>query len=171
MKPANKLPKNLCRGVYLCQLGLVLITSASQAFAALGQAPSGSVAIASPQSQTPPNKRMAFAPAAASGLYTVHENMLESGTSVREFVTSGGVVFAVAWRGPVLPDLSALLGNYFAAFKLETDRLRTTGGRGPVNIQAADLVVQSNGRMRRFFGYAYAPTLIPAGVDINDLLR
>ena len=28
-----------------------------------------------------------------------------------------GVVFAVSWRGPVLPDLNALLGGYFKAFQ------------------------------------------------------
>jgi hypothetical protein len=82
------------------------------------------------------------------------------------------VVFAVAWRGPVLPDLSDLLGNYFDTFKREIDQARATGRRGgPVNIQRADLVVQSNGRMRNFFGHAFAPTLIPAGVNVNDLLR
>jgi hypothetical protein len=170
-----KLSMNLYRHFYLCRLalwGLALSTSASQAFAALGQAPSASVATTLPQAQTSSSKKMAFAAVAASGLYTVHENLLDSGTSVREFTTPAGVVFAVAWRGPVLPDLSELLGNYFAAFKLQIDQARVAGGRGaPVSIQSADLVVQSNGRMRRFFGHAYAPTLIPTGVDINDLLR
>jgi hypothetical protein len=166
---------NLYRHLYIYRLGLWglgLITSASQVFAALGQAPSASTATTLPQSQTPSNKRMALAAVPASGLYTVHENLLDSGTSVREFATPAGVVFAVAWRGPVLPDLSELLGNYFSAFKLEIDQARATGGRGGhINIQTADLVVQSNGRMRGFFGHAYAPTLIPAGVNINDLLR
>ena len=32
------------------------------------------------------------------------------------------------------------------------------------------LVLRSNGRMRQFFGYAYAPALVPAGLNIQDVL-
>jgi hypothetical protein len=153
--------------------GLFLMTVPIQVLAALGQSPTLSMAKSgSARPQTPSNKKMAFASVVATSLYTVHESQLENGTSVREFTTPAGVVFAVAWRGPVLPDLSDLLGNYFDAFKLEVDQARATGRRGgPVNIQRADLVVQSNGRMRNFFGHAYAPTLIPTGVNVNDLFR
>jgi hypothetical protein len=152
---------------------LLLITDPIQAFAALGQSPTLSMTKSgSALPQTPINKKMALPQLAATGLYTVHENQLESGTNVREFSTPAGVVFAVAWRGPVLPDLSDLLGHYFDAFKIEVDQARATSRRGgPVNIQRADLVVQSNGRMRNFFGHAYAPTLIPTGVNVNDLFR
>jgi hypothetical protein len=98
--------------------------------------------------------------------------LLETGTTVREFVTPVGAVFAATWRGPVLPDLGGLLGDYFKIFKAETDQIRTLGKRGsPVSIQRSDLVVSSSGRMRNFFGYAYAPALIPTGVNINDLLQ
>jgi hypothetical protein len=75
-------------------------------------------------------------------------------------------------QGPVLPDLSALLGTYFNTFKLETERARAAGRRGgPVNIVHPDLVSQSGGRMRNFFGHAYAPALIPAGLNIKDVLQ
>jgi hypothetical protein len=152
--------------------GLFLLTSASQAFATLGQTPSQSIATNLSPTQTPSNKRMAFAPVVASGLYTLHESQLENGTTVREFETPGGVVFAVAWLGPVLPDLSDLLGNYFDAFKLEVAQARASGRRGaPIHILRDDLVVKSNGRMRHFFGHAYAPKLVPAGVNINDVLQ
>lgn len=111
-------------------------------------------------------------PAAQSGLYVLHETVLENGTRVREYATPSGVVFAVAWRGPVLPDLSALLGDYFTTFKAETDSARLTGKRGsPVYLERADLVVRSNGRMRNFFGHAYAPALTPSGVNIKDVLE
>jgi hypothetical protein len=166
---------HLCRRLNLNNLllcGLLLLTNASQAIAALGQAPSLSVTQNLSPPQTPSSKRMAFAPVVATGLYTLHETQLENGTSVREFDTPGGVVFAVAWRGPVLPDLSDLLGNYFDVFKREVDQARAAGRRGaPVHIRRDDLVVKSNGRMRHFFGHAYAPALVPAGVNINDLLQ
>ena len=72
----------------------------------------------------------------------------------------------------MLPDLGALLGHYFSTFELATERARLAGRRGgPVSIKQADLVMQSGGRMRDFFGHAYAPDLIPAGVDIKDVLQ
>jgi hypothetical protein len=105
-------------------------------------------------------------------VYTRHEVQLENGTTVREFVTPEGLVFAVAWRGPVLPDLQALLGNYFKTFKAETEQARTMGRRGsPVSIERDGLIIRSSGRMRNFFGYAYAPSLVPAGVNISDVLQ
>lgn len=175
IKPVTGVPKNRCRGLNMNQLllsGLFLITCANQAFATLGQTPSLSMTTNLAPSQTPSNKRMAFAPVVSTGLYTLHESQLENGTTVREFDTPGGVVFAVAWRGPVLPDLSDLLGSYFDAFKLEADQARAAGRRGaPIHMHGDDLVVKSNGRMRRFFGYAYAPKLVPNGVNINDLLQ
>ncbi len=104
--------------------------------------------------------------------YTVEETRLENGTSIREYATPAGLVFAVAWQGPVLPDLSVLLGNYFHAFKLETDQARLLGRRGaPVDMSRDTLVVRSNGRMRNFFGHAYATDLVPSGVSVKDIFQ
>ena len=151
-------------------LGLLLAVSAGAATATLGQSPWVSGAAAT--SSAPSAARMqAVKPVAPSSLYTLHEVQLENGTSVREYATSDGIVFAVSWQGPVLPDLSALLGTYFNTFKLEAERVRAAGRRGgPVSVEYGDLVMQSSGRMRNFFGHAYAPALVPAGVKINDVL-
>lgn len=154
-------------------LGLLLTLSACEAIATLGQAPSilpaSSAAVASSE------KKLAVTPGSSSvpsSLYTLHEAQLENGTRVQEFASPAGIVFAVTWHGPVLPDLSALLGHYFMTFKGKTDQARLDGKRGsPVNIERDDLVVRSNGRMRNFFGYAYAPDLIPAGVRMTDVLQ
>lgn len=157
-------------GIRMVFLGLALAASVDEAMATLGQAPSLLMAPAAPTASAA--RRQAAAPAAQSGFYTLHETLLENGTSVREYATPAGVVFALAWRGPVLPDLSVLLGNYFQAFKAATEQARTVGKRGsPVNVERGDLVVSSNGRMRNFFGYAYAPTLIPNGVNVKDVLQ
>lgn len=151
-------------------LGLMLAAGAGEALAALGQAPSSIPASSS--SATPGASKLAVAPAAQSSLYTMQTSQLENGTSVVEYVSPAGLVFAVSWRGPVLPDLSALLGDYFKTFKFETDQARVKGRRGsPVSIEQDGLVVRSNGRMRNFFGYAYAPDLIPVGVNIKDILE
>lgn len=145
-------------------LCLALTSGAGAAMAALGQAPSTPV----------PGARMSAAVPVVrpSNSYTLHEALLANGTTVQEYATPAGLVFAVAWRGPVLPDLSALLGGYFGTFKSETEQARSSGRRGAsVNIARDDLVVSSNGRMRNFFGYAYAPALVPADVNIKDVLQ
>lgn len=136
--------------------------------AALGQAPS-SLAASSPASGT---KMLAIVPTARVGSYTVQETRLENGTIVREYAAPAGLVFAVTWQGPVLPDLDVLLGGYFNTFRLETEQARLLGRRGaPVDMARNGLVVRSNGRMRNFFGHAYAVDLIPAGLAIKDVLE
>lgn len=141
---------------------------ASPAMAALGQAPSRLAA----SSPAPGTRMLAVVPTARVGSYTVQETQFENGTTVREYATPAGLVFAVAWQGPVLPDLDVLLGGYFNTFKLETEQARLLGRRGaPVDMARDGLVVRSNGRMRNFFGHAYAVDLIPAGLAIKDVLE
>ena len=152
----------------LSLLGAVFAVMASPAMAALGQAPSRLVA-AAPASGV---RMLAIAPSARAGSHTVQETKLENGTIVREFATPAGLVFALAWQGPVLPDLDVLLGGYFNTFKLETEQTRLMGRLGsPVNMAREGLVVRSNGRMRNFFGHAYVIDLIPADVVIKDVLE
>lgn len=150
-------------------LGLGLATSMGVVCAALGQAPS--VSLTSTSSAPPSVRKLAATPAVQTLPYSKQETRLENGTDVVEYVSSAGLVFAVSWRGPVLPDLSTLLGDFSNTFKIETEQARLKGRRGsPVNIESNGLVIRSNGRMRNFFGYAYAPALIPVGVDIKDVL-
>lgn len=157
--------------VRVLSLGLVLAVSAAEVMATLGRAPS-TLTPSSSSSPVPGARILAATPTARSSLYTLHEVQLENGTNVREYATSAGLVFAVSWRGPVLPDLNALLGSHFSTFKFEVEQARMNGRRGsPVNIEIDELVVRSNGRMRNFFGHAYVPDLAPAGVNIKDVLQ
>ena len=152
-------------------LALIVAISAGGAFAALGKAPSPNPTplIDSP---LPVARRLAAATAPHADLYTVQEVQLATGTRVLEYTGLDGTVFAVAWRGPVLPDLSVLLGDYFSTFKVETEQARALGRRGsPVHVARDNLVVHSSGRMRSFSGHAYAPALIPVGVNIKDVLQ
>lgn len=48
--------------------------------------------------------------------YDVQEIRAETGMRVREYLTRDGVVFAVSWSGPVMPDMQRLLGNYFGEY-------------------------------------------------------
>lgn len=159
------------RRVRAILVGLLLACGINGAMATLGQAPSIAMtgAVASP---VPTAKAAGSGSVTGSNLYSIHVTQLESGTEIREFSNSLGVVFAVSWQGPVLPDLTELLGGYFKTFKAAAEQTRASGRRGgPMGLVRDDLVVSSNGRMRDFFGYAYAPNLIPTGVSIKDVLQ
>lgn len=100
-------------------------------------------------------------------IYRVHEIDLPSGTVLREFVAQGGAVFAVAWRGPVIPNLRQALGKYF-------DNYLAAAKVSPVNhrrldINQLDLVVHVSGHMRSFSGIAYLPQSVPSGVSVGEL--
>jgi hypothetical protein len=99
--------------------------------------------------------------------YEVHEMTLPSGTAVREYVTGNGIVFAVAWSGPYLPDLRQTLGKYFADYSAEAQSKR--GGHDHLVLNRSDLVIQSNGHMRSFAGRAYLIASVPAGVSVDEL--
>ena len=141
---------------------------ATDGLAALGQAPFSPA----PTVVSSPKPRLLAPNNAPMVAYTVHEAQLETGTVVREYASASGQVFAVTWRGPVLPDLNQWLGGYFGVFKQGTDQSRLAGRRGAsVNLVQEGLVVQSNGRMRNFFGHAYVPALVPLSFEINDVLQ
>ena len=164
-------------------LGSLLCASfalvSNTAVASLGQPPTKFIAQPSVDAPNTPVARVLASvrnvkniPDTSVAAYTVQETLLESGTAVREFMTPSGVVFAVAWKGPMLPDLELLLGDYFKAFKLKTEQNRLMGSaRSPVNMVQEGLVVRSNGRMRNFSGSAYVTSLVPSGVVINNVLE
>src|ERR1700692_3293890 len=71
--------------------------------------------------------------------YTVHEMRAESGTTVREFVSPTGTVFAVAWQGPSIPDLRQVLGMYLAPYAQGAQAApRKRAGHGPLRADEPD---------------------------------
>jgi hypothetical protein len=90
------------------------------------------------------------------------ELQLPTGTVVTEFLNESGVVYAVIWRGPALPDLRQLLGTYYSHYQ--------TAARSPivrhrlVRVDSPDIVIESSGKMRAFVGRAWVPALLPSGV-------
>jgi Protein of unknown function (DUF2844) len=103
--------------------------------------------------------------------YTVHEMQAPSGTIVREYVSTTGAVFAVAWTGPWQPDLRQVLGTYFEQYVQAARVVRARrAGHGPLLLQEPGLVVQLSGHPRAFEGKAYVPMLIPQGLGI-DIIR
>jgi hypothetical protein len=102
--------------------------------------------------------------------YTVHEMQESSGTKVREYVSTTGTVFGVAWDGPWQPDLRQVLGTYFAQYVQTASATRTRRpGHGPLLIQEPGLVVQLSGHPRAFAGRAYVPALLPQGLGLDTI--
>lgn len=83
--------------------------------------------------------------------------------------SAGGIVFAVRWEGPVIPDPQPLLGSYFPEYATSRQVRAPMGRNAPVQIRSQKLVVHMQGHMRAYMGTAYAPALVPAGLSLNSL--
>lgn len=140
---------------------LSLLLLACPATAALGDS---EASVAADQAQMKASRRIVAAP-----LYTVHEIQEASGTVVREYVSIQGQVFAVTWRGPLIPDLQQLLGSYYADYQAAARTRSKRAGRGPLRLRQPGLVLHSGGHMRAYSGQAYLPQLLPAGVSVDAL--
>ncbi len=99
--------------------------------------------------------------------YTVHQIVTPTTTVVKEYVSATGLVFAVSWQGPLLPDLRQTLGSYFDEFQKAARP--TQVGHRHLDIEHSDLVVHSSGRMRAFYGVAYVPSLLPPNFSLQDV--
>jgi Protein of unknown function (DUF2844) len=102
--------------------------------------------------------------------YTVHEIQAPGGAVVREYVSSSGKVFAVAWHGPWPPDLHQLLGSYSEQYvQAVKAQSGTRMGRRPLIVEQPGLVVHSGGHPRAFAGMAYVPENLPQGLRAEDI--
>ena len=104
----------------------------------------------------------------STGIYTVHETILPTGTIVRQYVSTAGVVFAVTWSGPFKPDLRQLMGPHFNTM-IVRQAGQVLAGHRFVSQHEADLVVESGGHPRSFVGRAYLPSALPAGIAVQDI--
>ena len=99
--------------------------------------------------------------------YNVYETQTPSGIVVRQYSSLDDFVFAVTWQGPVKPDMKQLLGEYFSQYS--EAQSHDQANRRHMRIRAPELILQSDGRMRKFSGKAYLPKKMPAGVSIDEL--
>lgn len=100
--------------------------------------------------------------------YVARDTTLATGTHVREFVSARGIVFAVTWDGPILPDLKALLGKHFDTMVAESARM-PRAGRSQMAVDRPEVVINSGGHMRAFEGSAWVPAEFPAGFTADDV--
>ena len=157
MSPITRTRQSKPWGARSCILtGVLLIaTYASPAFAGLG----GDVSTV----QADQVHMQASLRTTSAGAYQVHEMQSPTGVVVREYVSPAGKIFAVAWRGPWMPDMQQLLGDYFQRYADEAQANKRPG-RKPLHISQPGFVLQMFGHMRSFSGRAYIPEMLPAGV-------
>lgn len=104
----------------------------------------------------------------ATGTYTVYETTMPSGTTVRQYVSTAGVVFAVAWSGQFKPDLRQLMGPHFDKMVARQADQGTAGQRF-IHQHETDLVVEAGGHPRSFVGRAWLPNALPPGILVQDI--
>ena len=160
------------RLVLLAAAGLVAASAAAPCLASLGRAPSafaGTSTVHQARALAAANGTTSTTSASnGSASYSVSTTTLAGGTTVREYVGADGVVFAVTWNGPFLPDLRELLGQHFATLKNESAR-QPKAGRGQVRVAQPDVTIESGGHMRAYAGRAWVNSRLPAGFDTDTL--
>ena len=101
---------------------------------------------------------------------TVERMTTASGIAINEYVSLDGRVFAVSWRGRRPPDLSTLLGSYFAQYQ---DAANAGGlvayGLHHASVRGSDVVVETAGHMRDMWGRAMLPAMLPPGVEQSEI--
>jgi hypothetical protein len=97
--------------------------------------------------------------------YILYELRTSSGTVVREFVSSAGTVFGVAWQGPV--DVRQILGSYFDSYTALRAGRWGRADQAPLSIFTPDLWARSTSPTHR--ARVYVPTLVPRGVDAASI--
>jgi hypothetical protein len=106
-------------------------------------------------------------PVPSNPAYTVEQISTPTGVTVKEYLSANGTVFGVSWRGPRPPNLSQLLGSYFAEY--QTAAASPSAQRGHLLIETENLVVETGGHMRDLRGRAYVPSLLPPGVSADEI--
>jgi hypothetical protein len=97
--------------------------------------------------------------------YDIREITADNGMRVREFQDRGGLVFAISWSGPALPDLHQLLGTSYGAYAAALPAADHFRPQRSLRVATSFLVVESGGHMRAYAGRAYLPASIPAGTS------
>lgn len=99
------------------------------------------------------------------------ETIVTGAMTIREYVSSDGQVFAVAWKGTGTPDLPLLFGEYFEEYRdgVIEARNQTPRARKPFLLKTARLVVERGGHSRFSWGRAFLPSALPSGVTAQDI--
>jgi len=147
--------------------GLLLPVASLSCHASLGRAPT-----AFPAASTNAVRAHVLAASGAAGAgaagYSVNSSVLANGTTVREYVGADGLVFAVSWNGPFMPDLRTLLGDQFTTMTAEAAR-RPKAGHSQLRVERPEVTIESTGHMRAYAGRAWLTAKLPAGFNPQDI--
>lgn len=104
------------------------------------------------------------------GVYTVEHLTLPNGAYVQEYVNASGSVFAVSWHGSAMPNLQQLLGSYAERASDGVHAYHLMHGmHGTAAVSSSDFMLQMNGRMGAYWGRAWLPAQLPAGVGTAEI--
>jgi hypothetical protein len=106
--------------------------------------------------------------AVVSKNFQINETTLPSGTLVREYISAKGVVFAVSWNGPFLPDLQILLGAHFKTMVDEAASV-PKAGHSQLRVNRPEVSIFSGGHMRAYEGRAWVASEFPDGFTLQDI--
>jgi hypothetical protein len=150
-----------CSAGFFC-IALMMLAGAFPAWAALG---GDTVSILADQTEMQGTRTTMM-----TNTYTLHEIQGANGTTVREYQSADGKVFAVAWNGQWMPNLQQILGSYYEQYNQALKAQKAARrGRGPVVIAEPDLNVEIGGHPRWFVGRAYIPGQLPPGMSPEDI--
>ena len=99
--------------------------------------------------------------------FAVHEITTANGLQVHEYLSPGGKVFALSWRGPGIPDLRQMLGSYYGEFAKAASAPHYNHHH--LSVETPDVIVQSSGHMRSFFGRAWVHSLLPDNFSVDQI--
>lgn len=94
-----------------------------------------------------------------------------NGVTVREYSAPSGPVFGVAWQGHRPPDLSVLLGSYYPEYQAAASAHQGPIGLHHAVIAGPNSVIYLTGHMGNLSGRAYAPSLVPSGVNPEAVVK
>ncbi|MDB5036841.1 MAG: hypothetical protein JWQ35_369 [Bacteriovoracaceae bacterium] len=88
---------------------------------------------------------------------------------VREYVSKAGIIFSVGWNGNAHPDTKQLLGKYWSEHCEALKRHPREPGKRIHKLVSDRLVSKKEGVQGAVRGYAYDPTLVPKGVNVDEI--
>ena len=147
-------------------LALILLgCAAARAHAALGDT---AASVDRDTARLGPARRVVTASASAN--VSTHVITLSDGSVIKEFVGSGGRVFAVTWNTRFKPRLDSLLGQYATAYATAAGQAaRAPGISHSFAVRQGDLVVDATAHLNAHAGLAYLQSLLPADVTVDEL--
>lgn len=101
--------------------------------------------------------------------YRVHELTTAEGSTVREYVSPQGSVFAITWHGRSVPDMDQLLGTYTNNLQTATPAQTKIQRRRGITVKTGDFVYSNFCHLRTCAGSAYLPKLVPANVSVEAI--